>query len=318
MRIDFNVLWVDDQPSSVDAQIRRITQSMATEGFNFKPTKCGSMQEVESRISTQVFTDEIDLILVDWDLGAGVKGQDAIAAIRQRIQYRDVVFYSAKTEPSKLRELAYQAGLEGVFCTDRTGLPEEVIGVFESLVKKVLDLDHTRGIVMGATSDIDQMINDCVAAVHMGFESNDQVEMVDAALGIIQVKLDDLSQLFKKLGEKRTMTALLKAHLIFTSADRLKLLSRLLEKETSQSVPDQAKEKLAEYLRDVMPVRNKLGHKVLLPEGGFVVASVDGSEHVTLDQMRDLRRKILVLRGEFLALHAALQSGAAYSTNVGP
>src|SRR6266481_1926995 len=53
MRIDFNVLWVDDQPSSVDAQIRRITQSMATEGFNFKPTQCGSMQEVESRISTQ-------------------------------------------------------------------------------------------------------------------------------------------------------------------------------------------------------------------------------------------------------------------------
>ena len=40
MRLDFNVLWVDDQPNAVNAQITRITTLMAGEGFSFNPTQC--------------------------------------------------------------------------------------------------------------------------------------------------------------------------------------------------------------------------------------------------------------------------------------
>ena len=39
------------------------------------------------------------------------------------------------------------------------------MGVFDFLVKKVLDLDHTRGIVMGATSDIDFIVNECLVMI---------------------------------------------------------------------------------------------------------------------------------------------------------
>ena len=55
--------------------------------------------------------------------------------------------------------MASEAGIEGIYCAERENLPDEVIGVFESLIKKVLDLDHTRGIVMGGrvTSTIPSM-----------------------------------------------------------------------------------------------------------------------------------------------------------------
>ena len=75
MRLDFNVLWVDDQPNAVSAQITRIKAQMESEGFSFRPTQCKSLTEVEALIAEDVFQDEVDLILVDWDLGGGVHGQ---------------------------------------------------------------------------------------------------------------------------------------------------------------------------------------------------------------------------------------------------
>jgi hypothetical protein len=68
MRLDFNVLWIDDQPDRVGAQIMAIKKQMADEGFEFAPKLCKSMSEIHDAISSDVFTDEIDLILVDWDL----------------------------------------------------------------------------------------------------------------------------------------------------------------------------------------------------------------------------------------------------------
>ena len=69
---------------------------MEEEGFNFNPTLCTSIDEVRKLIADNVFTDEVDLILVDWDLGGEVRGQDAIAEIRATVPYKDVVFYSAQ------------------------------------------------------------------------------------------------------------------------------------------------------------------------------------------------------------------------------
>src|SRR5258708_38766327 len=107
MRLDFNILWVDDQPNRVTAQIRAIERRMVEQGFEFKPTLCLSIAELTARIADSVFKDEIDLILVDWDLGGHMHGETAIAQIREAIPYKDVVFYSANNDASQLRKLAF-------------------------------------------------------------------------------------------------------------------------------------------------------------------------------------------------------------------
>src|SRR5579872_5858563 len=124
MRLDFNVLWVDDQPRGVAAQIDAIRKRMQAEGFQFSPKLCQSVAEVKAAITDDVFTDEVDLILVDWDLGGGVVGQDAVAEIRGTVRYKDVVFYSGQQTPDVLRRLAFDNGLEGVYCASREGLIE--------------------------------------------------------------------------------------------------------------------------------------------------------------------------------------------------
>jgi response regulator of citrate/malate metabolism len=114
MRLDFNVLWVDDQPDRIDAQITAITKRMEEDGFQFKPTLCQSIEEVRTSIGEDVFKDEIDLILVDWDLGGNVQGQEAITTIRETVFYKDIVFYSARNPADTLRKLACEKGVEGI------------------------------------------------------------------------------------------------------------------------------------------------------------------------------------------------------------
>lgn len=307
MRLDFNVLWVDDQPNAVNAQIARIKTQMESEGFSFRPTKCKSLQEVEALIAEDVFQDEVDLILVDWDLGGGVHGQDVISKVREVAQYKDVVFYSAQTPAAELRKLAFDEGLEGIYCASREGLVDEVLGVFESLVKKVLDLDHTRGIVMGATSDIDHLVNTCLSMAHNKLDDEGKGKFIEEALRRIADKVKSVIKQGEKITKTPSIEALFKAHMLFTSDDRLRMLAAILDMDVFGAHAG-AKVTIKSYRDDVVPDRNMLGHMVLAAEGKPQAVETMEGKQVSLDEMRNLRRIILGLREDFRALADALKT----------
>lgn len=307
MRLDFNVLWVDDQPNAVNAQIERIKTQMESEGFSFRPTQCKSLAEVEALIAEDIFQDEVDLILVDWDLGSGVHGQDVIAKVRQAAQYKDVVFYSAQTPAADLRKLAFDKELEGIYCASREGLVDEVLGVFESLVKKVLDLDHTRGIVMGATSDIDHLVNTCLAQAHAKLDENGKGRLIDEALRRIEKKVKKIADQGDEIKNEPSIEAIFEAHMIFTAFDRLLLLETVLQMDEFRAHAA-AKDTVKSYRVDVVPKRNKLGHMILAPEGKPQAIETTEGEKVSLDEMRNLRKLILGFRENFRALADALRA----------
>lgn len=307
MRLDFNVLWVDDQPARVASQIKKITLQMAEEGFDFKPRQCTTMDQVEEVISEHVFTDEIDLILVDWDLGNNIHGEDAIDRIRQIVQYKDVVFYSGEATVMQLRQKAYDKKLEGVYCASREGLIDEVIGVFDSLIKKVLDLDHTRGIVMGATSDIDHMVNTCLSLAHDKLNDEGKAKFIEEALKRVADQVKELIKLGDKLKDSPSVDALFKAHVLFTSDHRLRMLVKILGMAEFATYPDGITT-VKTYREGVVSKRNQLGHVVLVPEGKPSSVVDDTGNIVGIDQMRELRKLILNLRADFRALLDAMQA----------
>lgn len=305
MRLDFNVLWVDDQPGSVANQIKSIALKMVAEGFEFKPRQCTTIDQMEAAISEDVFTDEVDLILVDWDLGNGAHGEDAIERIRETLQYKDVVFYSGQSSVVELRQKAYEKQLEGVYCASREGLVDEVVGVFESLIKKVLDLDHTRGIVMGATSDIDHMVNTCLTLAHDMLDDAGKATFISEALARVAKKLDELTKLGNKLQAKPSVEALFKAHMLFTSDDRLQLLASILGMPAF-AVHAASVTTVESYRAGVVQGRNKLGHAILVPQGKPDRITDDAGNEVGINEMRELRKLILSLRGDFRDLLNAM------------
>ena len=307
MRLDFNVLWVDDQPERVASQIKSIALKMATEGFEFRPRQCTTMDQVEAAISEHVFTDEVDLILVDWDLGNDLHGEDAIDRIRQIVQYKDVVFYSGEATVTQLRQKVFDKNLEGVYCASRPELIDEVVGVFESLIKKVLDLDHTRGIVMGATSDIDHMINTCLTLAHGKLDEDGKARFIGEALKRVAEQVKNIINQGEKLKATPSVEALFKAHMLFTSDHRLRLLANILSmKEFEAHATGVATVK--SYREGVVHERNTLGHTVLVPEGRPNSVVDDAGKVVDIHQMRELRKLILGLRADFRTLLNAMRA----------
>ena len=273
-----------------------------------KATQCKSLAEVEALIAEDIFQDEVDLILVDWDLGGGTHGQDVIAKVREVAQYKDVVFYSADpTAAKQLKKIAYENNLEGIYCANREGLVDEVLGVFDSLVKKVLDLDHTRGIVMGATSDIDYLVNTCLTAAHTRLDDEGKGEFIKEALERIATKVQNVAKQGDKITANPSLEALFKAHMIFTSDDRLRMLAAILQTEAFGAHAN-AKDTIDQYREKVVPNRNNLGHMVLAPEGKPQAVETTEGKHVNLDEMRALRRLILGLREDFRSLAEALKA----------
>ena len=310
MRLDFNVLWVDDQPNSVTAQIDAIGKRMDDQGFQLNATRCRSIEEVRETVSHDVYTDEVDLVLVDWDLGIGSRGQNAIVEIREKVPYKDVVFYSAQTSPEELRQAVFDVRAEGVYCVTRQELVDEVVDIFESLVKKVLDLDHTRGIVLGATSDIDYMVSECLSTIYAIAEEPGKKELLAESQAFIEEELKSLSELAKKMRGAEHFDDLQEAHLVFTANDRLRMLVRSMKTDLMKP-HSKYRDSVIGYMEKVVPKRNVLGHVTRVEkEGKFILVDKKGQEY-DLATTRDLRRLILGLRADFRELLAALRAAAA-------
>ena len=296
MRLNFNVLWVEDQPKRVQAQADAIKLRVGELAFEFVPNYCESIATLKEKISDDVFKDEIDLVLVDYELGSGELGQDAIVEIRGALQFKDIVFYSAQNETQKLREIAFENGLEGIYCAGRDDLVEEVFGIFESLTKKVLDLDHTRGIVMGATSDIDDISKNCLIALYRKLDKERQIKFSEESLGKVKDKLASYGKKVDKLQEAPDLLVLLEQHGIFTANDRLRALARILKIDDFQEFASYM-DVITNYIDEIVPKRNILGHQAI---------ELEKRQDIGIDEMHELRRNLLELRSQFRDMHSAV------------
>lgn len=302
MRLDFNVLWVEDQPHAVESQRERIAYLVRKDGFRLQTQFAGSIDEAKQFLSSDIFGDHIDLVLMDYDLGGGPKGDDGLVEVRHLFSYKDLVFYSAQAPD--LLSLVANKGVQGVFCSSRNELPDTVIGVFEALVKKVLDIDHSRGIVMGATSDIDHLVNESLELVFGGADKAVQ----SGALEIVAKRMKEIRERFNKAADAveaaTDVSQLFDHHQVYTSIDRLNLLRKMLN---ARQLHPEREERMKVYATETTPKRNILAH-VRVTREGFARKLVDSKgNELTNEQMKELRQALLDHQENFEELLSLLR-----------
>lgn len=289
MRLDFNVLWVEDNQNNVLSQKTAIERAIRREGFRLRVEFAGSVDSATTYLSTDIYGDHIDLILMDFDLGPGKKGDEGLSAVRDIFPYKDIVFYSGMSTAELIGKASAQ-NVQGIFVANRDALPDVVEGVFENLVKKVLDIDHSRGIVMGATSDIDKVIFEGLSKVFDNC-SNDQKKL---AMEAIQKRLEEKREAFEKSADAikaiKHVADLIDHHGIYTSDDRFRLLQKLMKQ---LALHEAHNGNFEGYRTTVMPRRNDLAH-LRVERSGFSRKFYDrkGIELTTAD-MRSLRVALL-------------------------
>jgi hypothetical protein len=97
--------------------------------------------------------------------------------------------------------------------------------------------------------------------------------------------------------------------MIFTANDRLHVFVRALELEMFKT-HERARVAAAEYEKQVIPRRNDLGHRKLVPKNKPQAVIDNEGNEIGLDEMRALRCVILNLRNEFSELLAALRTNS--------
>jgi hypothetical protein len=289
MRLDFNILWVDDQPNHIKAQAERIQLLMRRQGFKLQTQIAKSIEEARSFIGNDVF------------------GETGLEMIRDTFPYKDIVFYSAQF-PQNLEDIVAKNKVPGVFCCHRSGLPDTVIGVFQALVKKVLDIDHSRGIVMGATSEIDDFVNRALDAYLAKTDSNTKDNAMEIAKEQIAKIRSEFEEDCRKLEAIADATELKLHHRVYSSAKRLILLRKLIQRSGRNDINIQA---MINYETQTVPRRNTLAH-VTVKRDGFSRRLFDRKgKELTADDMCELRVDLLTYHELFEALLNALEDEEA-------
>ncbi|MFZ2644003.1 MAG: hypothetical protein WA117_23635 [Verrucomicrobiia bacterium] len=302
MRLDFNILWVEDQPDAVKSQRDRIDFLLRKEGFRVNAEFAISVDKARLFLGDDIFGDHVDLVLMDYDLGGGPNGSAGIEMVRDSFPFKDIVFYSADGI-QKLEQSLSEGKFQGIFYSSRKDLPDTVVGVFKALVKKVLDIDHSRGIVLGATSEIDYFINQSLVTLFAKADKG----LKDQSLKLVAEQLKENRKTFDKETKKvevlTDLAALADFHHIYTSAHRLRLLRKMLE--TAKTHAEECK--LMLRYAETMPQRNDLAH-VRVVRKGFSRKLFDrNGKEITIEDMQALRVALLEHHEFFEKMMASLR-----------
>lgn len=307
MKLEYRVLWFDDQPANNKPYEDTIRNSLARLGFephiDLRVVVAGSGDPL-SNLPAQ---HDVDLVLMDWKLGGGHDGATLARRLRQIFRDTDIVFYSSEV-PKTLRKLIFEQDIDGVYCFHRTNLTERTMGLIRAQMRKVLDLNHMRGIVMAATSDLDQAMIQCLEVIQSVVYPN-TAEAFAASIGAqVAESLRKKAEDIEKLVSKGKLNKLLHEP-AFGAALRLAVLQAEIKKLTDRINEVHLLECLGRYHAEVITPRNDFAHRRAIIQAGKL--TLEGrTEPFDQDGMIALRLKLLNHSDNLRALLSLLQEMA--------
>ncbi len=171
MKINYNILWVEDNLSWYGTTLELFSNTLSDEGFELIAERKDNIQQIRELID-QDGLKKYDMLLVDFTLKDSETGDEIIKLIRENEVYTDVLFYSSA--PDKVIESMHQNGLEGVYTADRKNIETKFDAVFKTTIKKIQEINAMRGLIMGETSELDVEIEDLVIFLVQKHNKNDE------------------------------------------------------------------------------------------------------------------------------------------------
>ena len=197
MNLSYSILWVDDDESFNDSQshmLDQLREYIASDGFDLFI----QFETSPDKVNLNEINNAFDLMVIDYNLTHdGQNGDDLIKSIRDHDCLTEVIFYTAGSS-NNLRQFAADKELEGIFFSskDADALRGKVESVFALTVRKVLDVDNMRGLVMAGVADIDHQLTDLLKVIHEKLEENERLDHRKKILGKMLPVARDVKKLF--------------------------------------------------------------------------------------------------------------------------
>jgi hypothetical protein len=267
MRLDFSILWFENQPQDVKTQIEEIEDFIGEVGFTPKLQIEPNGSNLGDLIRQQQAFDDFDLVVVDYDLGSpGMDGDHVAQSVRRGFGFTDIIFYSGH-QTANLRGLVHDRQIDGVYCVERRGLAERLTVHIEQVVRRLSRLEGMRGLVMGTVGKCDDELRKLLAAEHEAAEDASRKKIVEDLDAMVSSSAKAQAERYAQCStfsdrlENRTVTSfhLQKMALAVTKGD-----------ETCRD----HRKVLGRYDSEVLQPRNILGHAIEeRGDRGWVVSS---------------------------------------------
>ncbi|WP_288410536.1 hypothetical protein [uncultured Herbaspirillum sp.] len=250
MNLNYSILWFDDEEdwfSTVDTT--SLEALVSASGFKLDIKQVTKADDFHAHIPYQNF----DLIAVDFNLEEQGEGKDFIKELRSHNILTEVVFYSSRDSRDLWQAIA-ELQLEGVFVAYRKVLVPKMEMVFRQSVKKILDLENMRGIVMAEVGDIDLLLDEILEKGFQGLEPEKQADIYS------RFHSDLSNSASKKCREIATFFAEPSLNSMLQLSDSSKRWENF--KRLSSRHDLLTKLKLGDYQQDVLRPRNFLAHGI--------------------------------------------------------
>lgn len=291
MRIKYNILWIENEQTWLKPALKFVRELLNENGFDFCPTHLKKEDEVRALLEADSTLKRFDLILVDYQLDRGERGDTIIKSIRDHKIFTEIIFYSQ--DLPGIRKILMDNFIDGVYIADRKGeqFREKVEKVLLSTIKKTQDISTVRGLVMSETSDLDYKVFNIINIFFSRFP-NPEVEKIRAyifedIIGNLQEKAEKQEKKFHNIA----MNELLNEG-FFDAYKKVRILGRILILLNNKDLTDN-KDFCSSYLQDIICTRNELAHCIEKDgTGGLVLVTKKGEKPFTDEICKGIRHNI--------------------------
>lgn len=304
MKLNYYILWVEDDNSWFETTSELFMNSVNSHGFHPIIERKKTLEEVKEMLLGDGLK-KYDIFLIDFTLRNSEDGGTIIDFLRNKNVYTDIIFYSS--DKQSILDSIKDNLFEGVYHSDRKDVEDKFEKVFYTTIKKIEEVNSMRGLIVGETSDLDAMIEeslsrcmelDIVKAFDIDKFFNEQVLQKE------QGKCNWLMAEYDKGGIAAVLSRL-------DAIRKWELLRGILKrnKEKHQYIA-RFIEINSPYQSEVIDLRNKFAHsKVILDGNGkeFLKAQI-GDKHYEFNEeaFRLIRTNLIKHRKALLELTESL------------
>lgn len=296
MNLNYSILWFDDDKDFFESLDKEpIETEIASWGFFPKIEPVHTADEFNNHAPF----DKFDMIVVDFKLG-DEQGDKFIKDVREQEVFTEIILYSF-SESSDLWKAVHDQKLEGVFVTHKSGIERKILRVAHQSVRKVLDLENMRGIVMSEVGDLDALLEDIFVRAMSGITQDQQKNVFERFHKDTSEQAKQRQAALSSFKDSPSIERLLE---LCDSNKRWKNFNRVKGHHDLLKSRNFA----GDYAQEILWPRNCLAHGIpKRKDDGSLLFRFSGKDYPFDDNVsRDLRKKILEYKSAFTEIAEVL------------
>lgn len=261
MRIDYNILWFEDDNSSYEIRKDYVKDIIESYEFNFVEPR----HETNGENIDIIDYNKFDLIIADMSLGT-VTSMYLLDKIRSKDVYTEVLFYSSNGEKAVRDKLA-EYNIDGAYCSGRDidDFENKATEVIKTLIKKTQNLTNIRGLVMAEVSDLDVKMTEIIEKYYADDINEDKKKEFNRHIAKNaeqslrgNLKRGECKEVCKHVWNSKSIEEILKKP-NFDSSYKARTINLIMD-ETSYHYSARLEKFYDDYLDDIINKRNELAH----------------------------------------------------------